>query len=162
MRHGPRHGAVAAGGSGVLGTTHSSLLIAASPSRTSLAVQLALAAVTACPPEVCALLFYAFVAGFSYGEVKCSVTNPVHNINTGLNYASIQEAIDAPETVNGHTILVDSGTYNTRLVVDKSLKIIGSGRNATVINGVGGFVVDVVANDVLIEGFSMKGGSGVI
>lgn len=108
-----------------------------------------------------ALLFYAFVVGFG-GEVRCSVTDPVHNINTGLYYASIQEAIDAPETVNGHTILVDSGTYNTRLVVDKSLRIIGSGRNTTVINGVGGFVVDVVANDVLIEGFSMKGGSGVI
>lgn len=109
-----------------------------------------------------ALFFYAFFAGFSYGDVKSSVTNPVHNINTGLNYTSIQEAIDAPETVNGHTILVDSGTYNTPLVVDKSLRIIGSGRDTTVINGVGGFVVHVVANDVLIEGFSLKGGSGVL
>ncbi|MGD0495758.1 MAG: NosD domain-containing protein [Candidatus Bathyarchaeia archaeon] len=109
-----------------------------------------------------ALFFCAFVAGFSYGDVKSSVANPVHNINTGLNYTSIQGAIDAPETVNGHTILVDSGTYNTPLVVDKSLRIIGSGRNTTVINGVGGFVVHVVARDVLIEGFSMKGGSGVL
>jgi hypothetical protein len=106
-----------------------------------------------------ALLFYAFVAGFG-GEVKCSVTDPVHNLNTGLNYASIQEAIDAPQTVNGHTILVDSGTYNTSLVVNKSLRIIGSGINTTVINAVGEFAVHVVANDVLIEGFSMKGGSG--
>ena len=31
------------------------------------------------------------------------VTPPVHNINTGLSYLTIQGAIDAPETLNGHT-----------------------------------------------------------
>ena len=108
---------------------------------------------------LCALLFYSFVAGFS-GEVMCSVTDPVHNINTGLNYASIQEAIDAPETMNGNTILVDAGTYNTTLDVDKSLAIIGSGQSTTVIDGGGsGLVVDVQANGVLFEGFTVKDGN---
>jgi hypothetical protein len=113
------------------------------------------------------LLFCTYVAGFS-GEVKCSVTNPVHNINTGLSYASIQEAIDAPETMNGHTILVDSGTYSLApgesIVVDKSLSIIGSGSNTTVINGGegAGFVVHVVASDVIIGGFAINGSAGII
>jgi parallel beta-helix repeat protein len=89
--------------------------------------------------------------------VKASNANPVHNINTGLSYASIQDAIDAPETMNGNTILVGPGTYGS-ILVDKSLSIIGSGSNTTVINGVvGGFVVHVVANDVLIEGFAING-----
>jgi parallel beta-helix repeat protein len=105
-----------------------------------------------------ALLFCTFVVGFNCGSVKASNTNPVHNINTSLSYASIQDAIDAPETMNGHTILVDPGTYSS-IVVDKSLSIIGSGSSTTVINGGegGGFVVHVVANDVLIEGFAING-----
>jgi len=110
-----------------------------------------------------ALLVYTFVVGFNYGEVKASDANPVHNINTGLNYTFIQEAIDAPETVNGQTILVDAGTYFEHLVVDKSLTIIGRERNSTVIDGRGGgLIVHVVANNVVIEGFAVKGEGGVI
>ena len=108
-----------------------------------------------------ALLFCGFFAGFG-GEVTCLVTGPVHNVNTGLYYASIQDAIDAPETMNGNTILVDSGTYDTPLFVNKSLSLIGSGRTTTVINAVGPYAVDVVANNVLIEGFSMEAGSGTL
>jgi parallel beta-helix repeat protein len=114
---------------------------------------------------LCALLVYSFVFGFSYGVVKASVTMPVRDVNTGLEYASIQDAIDAPETFDGHTILVDAGTYDTNLVVDKSLTIIGSGSNTTVINGVAGgegSIVDVVASNVLIEGFAINGSQDTI
>jgi nitrous oxidase accessory protein NosD len=114
-----------------------------------------------------ALLFCTFVVGFNFGGVKASDTDPVHNINTGLSYASIQDAINAPETMNGHTILVDAGTYSIAptesIVVNKSLSIIGSGSNTTVINGGEGgtFVVHVVASNVLIEGFAINGSLGI-
>jgi parallel beta-helix repeat protein len=107
------------------------------------------------------LLFsiFLFHANSGYLEVKALNTYPVHNISTGLSYSSIQEAIDAPETLDGNTILVDAGTYNTTLVVDKSLTIIGSGRDTTVIDGGGAeLVVNVEADNVLIEGFAVKDG----
>lgn len=112
---------------------------------------------------IVALTIFLVVSFFS-GElflglrVKASNALPVHNINTGLNYASIQESIDAPQTVNGHTILVDAGTYFENVVVSKSLAIVGEGGNSTVVDGGGDVVVRVVANDVTIRGFALKNG----
>ena len=84
---------------------------------------------------------------------------PVHNVNTGLNYSSIQAAVDASETLDGHTVLVDAGTYAEHLVVNKSLAIIGGGRDRTIIDGGGGgYVVHVVADNVLIRGFEVGHG----
>jgi pectin methylesterase-like acyl-CoA thioesterase len=36
---------------------------------------------------------------------------PVRNLNTRLNYTTIQEAIDAAETSEGHVIFVEKGMY---------------------------------------------------
>ena len=48
----------------------------------------------------------------------------VHNLNTNFNYTTIQEAIDAAETSNGHTIFVEEGTYYEHVVVNKSISLI--------------------------------------
>ena len=85
------------------------------------------------------------------------VTPPVHNINTGLNYLTIQDAINAPETWNGHTLLVDAGTYNEHVVVNKRLSIIGEDKYNTVIDGNGtGNVINITANDVRIAEFTIQ------
>jgi len=82
---------------------------------------------------------------------------PVHNINTGLGYATIQEAIDALETLNGHTIFVEAGTYYENVLVNKRLSLVGENRYATIIDGSGrGTVVDVTANDVVINRFTVQ------
>jgi len=47
------------------------------------------------------LTFTVFLAGFKI-SVKGSPELPVHNIDTGLDYATIQEAIDAEETLDEH------------------------------------------------------------
>lgn len=84
---------------------------------------------------------------------------PVHNVNTGLNYSSIQAAVDASETLNGHTIAVDAGTYAEIVVVNKSLAINGAGRDVTVIDGGGGGpVIHVLADDVVVSGFEVRNG----
>jgi parallel beta-helix repeat protein len=92
---------------------------------------------------------------------------PVHNQNTGLSYDTIQGAIDAPETLPGHNILVGKGIYYEYLVVNKSVSLIGEDRFSTLIDGNNtGIVVTVKADNVSIRNFTIQksgccGGSGV-
>ncbi len=90
--------------------------------------------------------------------VNNSVSGPVHNINTGLNYCTIQAAVDAAPTLNGHTITVDAGTYDEDVNVNKTLSIIGSGAGSTSIRGIfggDGATVRISANNVEIAGFTI-------
>jgi parallel beta-helix repeat protein len=79
---------------------------------------------------------------------------PVHNINTGLGYATIQEAITAPETLDGHTIFVEAGIYREHVSVNKTINLIGEDRVVTIIDG---YEVDVTANNVAVSGFAIGG-----
>ena len=82
---------------------------------------------------------------------------PVHNINTGLNYETIQEAIDALETQNGHTIRVDAGTYYEHVIVTKSLYLIGEDRDTTIIDGSeAGTVVTIMADNVILSNSTIQ------
>jgi len=85
---------------------------------------------------------------------------PVHNINTGLGYATIQGAIDANETLNGHSIFAEAGTYYEDIVVNKSLTILGEIKDTTFVVGSPGSVVFLVESDnVQISGFTMQNGN---
>ena len=84
------------------------------------------------------------------------VQGPVHNLDTGLNYTTIQEAIDAPETLGGHTIKVDAGIYYENVVVSKSLTLIGEKTSTTIIDGsYTGTCLKIIANNVNITGFTI-------
>ncbi len=85
-------------------------------------------------PSVILLLSCLSYAGSRHPEANSLNGLPVHNLNTGLNYTTIQEAINANETVNGHTILVDSGEYNETIAINKSISLVGESRNTTIIN----------------------------
>ena len=79
---------------------------------------------------------------FSYSRVSqtetyASSSSPVHNFNTGLNYTTIQEAINDNDTLNGQTILVSHGTYYENVVVNKSLTLIGESMGNTIVDGNG-------------------------
>jgi len=93
----------------------------------------------------------------------------IHNLNTTISYDTIQAAIDAPQTLDGHRILVEAGTYYEPIVVSKSLSLFGENRNTTIIDGNGtGAVIDpilnwtaivhVVADDVYISFFTIRNG----
>jgi len=105
-----------------------------------------------------ALLGCLLPMGLTLGEVESSNTNHVHNVNSGLDYTSIQDAIDAAETLNGHTILVAPGTYFEHVTVSKSLALFGQERSNTVIDGGGDVVIHVTANDVLVGALTLKHG----
>jgi hypothetical protein len=95
---------------------------------------------------------------FSYIKPQSSVH--VHNLNTGLSYAGIQEAIDAAETQDGQTIHVDAGTYNENVVVNKGLTLQGEDKETTIINGGGSSTtVEVTADNITVAGFMIENSS---
>ena len=95
-------------------------------------------------------------------QVSSEPDLPVHNVDTGLDYATIQEAINANETLDGHTIRVDAGTYYEHVFVDKALSIVGHDKFNTIIDGNGtGIVVHVQPNGVMITGFTIQNGGNV-
>jgi parallel beta-helix repeat protein len=107
---------------------------------------------------LCAGLFLAarFPISYSYAA---SVQLRVHNIDSKLDYATIQEAINATQTVDGNTIVVDAGTYYEHVIVNKRLKLVGAGQGLTIVNGNGtGTVISVSVDDSRISGFTVQNG----
>ena len=111
--------------------------------------------------KLTALSFIVFLAVVMFA-VQLAFPQPlqsmkVHNLDTGLNYATIQEAIDASETLDGHTIFVEPGTYYENVVVHKSLFILGEEGSATIIDGNGvGNVLTITADNVVVAGFTIR------
>jgi nitrous oxidase accessory protein NosD len=86
----------------------------------------------------------------------------VHNLNTGLSYASIQEAIDANETLDGHVIYVEEGIYYEHVSVGKSVTLIGESRATTIIDGSATGGVGIGANNTRISNFTIRNCSNAI
>jgi parallel beta-helix repeat protein len=100
---------------------------------------------------------------FQQNIVDASDGFSVHNLNTGLNYTTIQEAIDANETLDGHTIMVDAGTFNEGILLNKAISLFGENRTNTVIDGYGvRWAVQITTCNATISGFTIKnGGNGM-
>ncbi|MCJ7470307.1 right-handed parallel beta-helix repeat-containing protein, partial [Candidatus Bathyarchaeota archaeon] len=90
-------------------------------------------------------------------DVKASIDNPVHNLDTNFNYTSIQDAINANETLTGHTIFAENGTYFEHISVNKSISLIGESRQGTVVDASHvGRVFDVTSENVSISNFRVQ------
>jgi parallel beta-helix repeat protein len=73
------------------------------------------------------------------------------------DFHTIQEAINALETLDGHTIFVEAGTYYENVIVNKTVSLIGEDRDITVIDGNGmGNVVYVTANNAIVSNFTIR------
>ena len=57
----------------------------------------------------------------------------VHNLNTGEDFFLIGDAIDDPDTLDGHTIMVGDGVHSENLRVTKSLTILSENGSANCI-----------------------------
>ncbi len=73
----------------------------------------------------------------------------------------IQEAIDAPETLNGHTVFVEEGIYDENVHLSKSLTLVGEMSETTIIDGGGSAASDYVllineTSNVIIKGFTFQ------
>jgi len=82
---------------------------------------------------------------------------PVHNINTGTGYDAIQEAIDTSETLNRHTLWVESGVYHENVNIHKSLTLMGENRLTTIMDGDNvATVLSVNADNVSVANFTVR------
>jgi len=101
---------------------------------------------------------------FSSIEVKAPNGVRVWNIDTGLYYTSIQEAINANETLDGHSIfLVISEIFYEHVVVNKSISLRGATPlplgEIPIINGNGtGTVVTIEADNVMLDSLNITSG----
>ena len=80
----------------------------------------------------------------------------VHNLNTSEVFSTIQDAIYDPDTNDTHIIIVDPGTYNENVNMNRSLTIESNSSNPadTIITG----SIGVAANSVSISGFTVHEG----
>ena len=93
-------------------------------------------------------------------EFLTEIDLPVHNIDSGKNFSTIQEAINDNETSNGHTIFVEEGVYYENLVISKSLSLIGKNPTNTIIDGMRkSHVIHVNADSVKIMNFTIRNSS---
>lgn len=103
------------------------------------------------------VLFLVGMLTLVSNAVQVLASLPVHNIDTGEYFATIQEAIDDSDTLDGHTILVNARTYYEHVTISKSLTLIGENKSTTIIDGSGSeTVVSVTASNVNITGFTIR------
>ena len=81
---------------------------------------------------------------------------PVHNINTSEDFSTIQDAINDPDTQNGHVIVIDPGRYEENVNVTKELTITSVGGAEIIAENSENHVFKILANNVTISNLTIS------
>lgn len=82
------------------------------------------------------------------------------DINVPKQYPTIQAGIDA--AVAGNTVCVGAGTYNEKVKIIKSIRLSGSGSRSIIKGNDLYATIEIIAGDVVVEGFVINGvGPGI-
>jgi parallel beta-helix repeat protein len=92
-------------------------------------------------------------------ELRPTSSYPIHNLNTGTGYKTIQEVVDAPETLDGHTISVERGIFHEHIIVRKAVFLVSDDKQNTILDGDGNGTVVSLQSSVAINGFTIQNGS---
>jgi len=79
-------------------------------------------------------------------EKKIS-TSLVTNLDTGETFTRIQDAIDDPDTLDGHTLFIHAGFFNSDLFILKALTLVGEDKETTIIRG----TLEILEDNVKLE-----------
>ena len=89
-------------------------------------------------------------------DFESGIKYPVTDLNNGLGYDTIQDAISSFATYEAVAIQVNSGTYQENIVVNKPLKLLSTNNQTTVISSEGnGTAIKIVADQVTVSGFTV-------
>ena len=92
-------------------------------------------------------------------DFETNTNYSVTDLNNGLGYNSIQEAISSFATYEGDTILVKPGTYQENIVITKPVSLISQDKDTTIIDGTkNGAALTIASNNVTITGFTVQNG----
>jgi len=89
-------------------------------------------------------------------SVKASPTTLTVDDDRPADFNAIQEAIN--NATSGDKVFVRMGIYYEHVIVNKSVSLVGEDKDSTIIDGnETGNVISITANNVSIEGFTIKG-----
>ena len=107
--------------------------------------------------DVESIFFCSRETSIQNAQPYLNITYIEHLIRVPEDYPLIQWAINAADS--GDTIIVSLGIYNERIVVNKTVNLVGQNPDTTVIDAQGtGAVVTVTAPNVNVTGFTIKNG----
>jgi parallel beta-helix repeat protein len=87
---------------------------------------------------------------------------PVVNLNNGLGYNTIQEAISSYATYAGDTISVKPRTYQENIVITKPVALTSQNKGNTMIDGSGkGAALTIASDNVTVTGFTVQNGGNL-
>jgi len=89
-------------------------------------------------------------------DFKTSVRASPGTVNVPGDFNSIQQAVN--NVSSGDTIFVHTGTYYERVVINKSIALVGENRGSTIIDGSqsGNVIYIINTANVTIEGFTVR------
>ncbi|MCS6774343.1 MAG: right-handed parallel beta-helix repeat-containing protein [Thermoflexales bacterium] len=109
-------------------------------------------------PQLCGYTFSG--NSFSNNGTDTRLINPTSATVTNLNSlrvaCTIQSALDAPSTANGHTLSLSPGTFTGTVTVRKAVRIAGAGPGQSVVQSLSPGII-VTQSNVIISNTSVVG-----